>query len=57
MVATQCQKGVWVTYLQFGIMRNSAYAGALRRESNFPNAILILIQRVRGPVPIICTFW
>jgi hypothetical protein len=56
MVATQYWKRVWVTYLQFGIVRNSAYAGALRRESNFPNAILILFQRVRGPVPVICTF-
>jgi len=42
-----------MTYLQFGVMGNRAYAGGTGKESGLPNAVLILPQRVRGPVPII----
>ena len=55
MVEPQCCKGVWMTYFQFGVVRNSAYARGLGGESNLPNAILILPQRMGGPVPVICT--
>ena len=57
MVVPQCYRGIWMTYLQFGVMRNRAYAGGTGKEGGLPNAILILLQRVRGPVPIICMFW
>lgn len=46
-----------MTYLQLGVVRNRAYAGGTGRESDLPNAILILLQGVRGPVPAICMFW
>jgi len=45
-----------MTYLQLGVMRNSTYAGGLGGKRNLPNAILILLQGVRGPVPFVYGF-